>query len=345
MSELAKKAIIDFHLYPSVGEDDWQYAFAAAQVRALETQMLSRAALLDMANAENFELAIDLLAGSEYAVAHASKDFADVENMLLSRRSAIRELYKELIADKGLIEPFCAREDFANIRLALRRKLTGKPLGVDYSNDGSIAAEQFEEVFEEENYSPLPIYMQEAIERAVLAYYQNKDVRDIDHAIDALQAEYTLNKAAELKSEFLAGLFRLQIDLCNIRTMLRLRLTESEQRNVFLTGGYVEQGCLKHGLDISGDAIATLFFATPYYNLVESGVAYFEENKSFLKLERNCENYLMGYLKSTSQITAGSQPVIAYLLIKEHEIRAVRLILTAKKNRLDTKLILDRLGE
>jgi hypothetical protein len=31
--------------------------------------------------------------------------------------------------------------------------------------------------------------------------------------------------------------------------------------------------------------------------------------------------------------------------MKEHEIRMVRLILTGKKNNLDVKLILDRLGE
>jgi vacuolar-type H+-ATPase subunit C/Vma6 len=43
-------------------------------------------------------------------------------------------------------------------------------------------------------------------------------------------------------------------------------------------------------------------------------------------------------------ITAGPQPIIAFLLMKENEIRTVRLILTAKKNHLDTKLILDRIS-
>jgi V/A-type H+-transporting ATPase subunit C len=48
-------------------------------------------------------------------------------------------------------------------------------------------------------------------------------------------------------------------------------------------------------------------------------------------------------LKTTIQITAGPQPIIAYLLMKENEIRTVKLILTAKKNNLDTKLLLDRI--
>jgi len=78
---------------------------------------------------------------------------------------------------------------------------------------------------------------------------------------------------------------------------------------------------------------------------VESGAAYLASRKSFLRLEHNCQEYLNGYLRTTNQITAGPQPVIAYLLLKENEIRTLRLILTAKKNNLDTKLILDRLGE
>ena len=127
--------------------------------------------------------------------------------------------------------------------------------------------------------------------------------------------------------------------------MLRLKFTESEQRNVFLEGGYVEIEQLKHGLDIGYETLAQLFFVTPYHEVVELGANYFMSNKSFLKTEQQCEKHLMGFLKTTTQITAGPQPVIAYLLMKENEIRQVRLILTAKKNALETRLILDRLGE
>jgi V/A-type H+-transporting ATPase subunit C len=52
----------------------------------------------------------------------------------------------------------------------------------------------------------------------------------------------------------------------------------------------------------------------------------------------------MGFLKTTREIAAGPQPVIAYFLTKEAEIRAVRMVLTGKKNTLTSRLILDRLG-
>ncbi len=352
MAELAEQAILDFYTYPPVGGDDWRYTFQTAQVRALEMQMLTRATLLDMANAESFETAVDLLAASEYALPQGSKNFAEMENILQLRRTELRQLFADLMIDEPIAELFRTRDDFANLRLAVRRTLTEKPLGTDYSNDGNVPAEQFEKVFEEESYALFPDYMQQAVERAVLAYYQNldpalreqKDIRQIDYAIDRLQAEYNLKEARRLENIFLLGLFRIQIDLTNIRTMLRLKFTESELRNVFLEGGYVELERLRNGLDIDYEALGSLFFVTPYYQIIQAGASYLASNKSFLKLEQQCDQHIIGYLKTTIQITAGPQPIVAYLLMKENEIRTVRLILTAKKNHLDTKLILDCVG-
>jgi len=87
-----------------------------------------------------------------------------------------------------------------------------------------------------------------------------------------------------------------------------------------------------------------LFYVTPYYEVVDAGANYLLSHKSFLRLEQRCEEHLLGLLKTTIQITTGPQPIIAYLLMKENEIRMVRLILTAKKNFLDTQLILDRIS-
>ncbi len=343
MTATSKQAVIDFAVYPPVGQDDWRYAFAAAEVRALETQMLSHAALADLANAENFAAAGDLLSATEYSV-NANAPFEEVETMLLERRTAVRELFKQLIDDEPLVELLREKDDFNNLRLAIRRTVTDQPIGADYSNEGSVPADMFGEIFEQENYALLPEHMQEAVEEGVLAYYQDKNIRDIDFALDAAQARYKLNKAIELNNKFLESLFRLQIDIANIRTMLRLKFTESELRNVFLEGGFLEIDRFKHGLDIGYEAIPALFLATPYHEIIDSGIGYLNSNQSFLKLEQKCDDYVNGFLRSTSQITAGPQPVIAYVLLKEGEIRNVRLILTAKKNSLDKQLILDRVA-
>jgi len=338
-----RTTVLDFYTYPPVGADDWRYVYQSAQVRVLEMQVLTRATFHDMANAQNFQAAADLLSSTEYSIQHTGKSFTEIENVLSQRRSTVRLLFEELIIDKPFVHLFRTRDDFANLRLAVRRTLTEKPVGTDYSPDGNVPPELFEEVFEQENYNLLPDYMADAVEQAVLAYYRNKQIPDIDHAIDAAQAQYNHRQALRLKSIFLLALFRIQVDLTNIRTMLRLKFTEAEQRNVFLKGGFIELERLQRGIEIGYEAVAPLFFVTPYYRLVEASAAYLSSDKSFLKLEQQCEQHLTGFLKSTVQITTGPQPIIAYLLLKENEIRNVRLILTAKKNNLDTKLILDRI--
>jgi V/A-type H+-transporting ATPase subunit C len=343
MNALAQQVEIDFSRYPPIGTDDWQYAFETARVRALETAMLPKSVFVDMANAANFEQAADYLRSGEYANG-AGASILELEKFLLERRADVRRQFAGWMHNEKIVSLFKSRDDFANLRLAVRRAVTKKETGSDYSDGGNFPPEQFAEVFDNERYEMLPDYMTGAAERAILLYYSDKDIRAIDYAIDAAQSEFNLMTAAKIKSEFLLGLFRIQADLTNIRTMLRLTMTQGEQRNVFLTGGYVERDRLIRGLDTGGDGLSALFFATPYFEVVQAGAAYAASEKSFLKAEQQCDEYLHGYLRTTISITAGIQPIIAYLLTKENEIRMVRLVLTAKKNNLNSKLILDRVS-
>jgi V/A-type H+-transporting ATPase subunit C len=238
------------------------------------------------------------------------------------------------------------REDFTNMRLAIRRVVTDKPLGQDYSNEGNVPAEEFGEIFEQENYERLPEYLQDAVEAAILGYYEHKDIRRIDYELDRVEEHNRLEKAVELGNEFIVSLVRIRIDLYNIRTMLRLKLAEREEETrFFAVGGFVDTDKCRQGLEAGLETIPALFFATPYFELMEAAIAYLRSEESFLGLEKECEDYVKGFLKTTRSIAAGPQPVVAYFLMKEAEIRTVRMVLTGKKNGLSPKLILDRLGE
>jgi V/A-type H+/Na+-transporting ATPase subunit C len=340
----SEETLFEFLTYPTVGVDDWRYTAQSAQVRVMEMQLLTRAALLDMANAPDFAAAVGSLASGDYALPPGNPRFDDVQTLLLEKRASVRELFAEWMLDETVVTLFRSRDDFANLRLALRRALAERPVGSDYSAEGNVAPEVIEQVFEEDNYGLFPEYLAEVTEEAVLGYYQDKKIPQIDHIIDRYEAEYKMAEARRIGEPFLLNLFRLQIDLSNIRTVLRLKHIDAEQRNVLLPGGFVEMDRLRQALELGYEALGQLFFATPYHRVVDIGAGYLASDDSFLKAEQQCDEYLTGYLKSAAQITAGPQPIIAYLLLKEHELRTVRLILTAKKNLLDTKLILDRIG-
>lgn len=336
---------ISFYRYPPVGAEDWRYAYQTAKVRVLELTMIPRGTFVDMANAGTFAEAAELLAGTEYAV-DAKADAAQIEQMLMDCRSDIRQQFADLIGDTCVLEFLRAREDFTNMRLAIRRVVTGRSLGLDYSNEGNVPASEFEEIFEQENYERLPDYLQEGVEAAVLGYYENKDIRRIDYELDRVEAKTRLNRAIEHKCPFLLSLIRIRIDLNNIRTMLRLKTAEREEETgFFLSGGFVDPDKFVQGLEAGYEAIPQIFFATPYFELLETSIGYLRSEQSFLGLEKECEDYVKGFLRTTRSIASGPQPVVAYFLMKEAEIRTVRMVLTGKKNSLSSKLILDRLGD
>jgi len=100
------QAILDFYTYPPVGGDDWRYTYQTAQVRALQMQMLARATLLDMANAESFEAAADLLNATEYALPRTANRHAELEDVLRAKRSELRQLFADWIIDKPIVRLF-----------------------------------------------------------------------------------------------------------------------------------------------------------------------------------------------------------------------------------------------
>jgi V/A-type H+-transporting ATPase subunit C len=336
----------EFFRYPPIGGDDWAYLFEIGQVRVLEMRLLTRAALMDMAGAPDFEQAVELLSGTEYVLPPFNRSLAAVESVLRDRRTAVRALFSELMINKRIAAMMRWRDDFANLRLGLRRVLTKKPVGDGYSDDGSAPVERLKQALSEENFASLPNHMQTAVEDALGAYYVGgKEIPRIDYAIDACQSRFNLTEAARIGSPFLLNFFRIQADLTNIRTMFRLKFRQSDQRNVFLDGGFLSIDRLTHCLDVGYEAAGAVFHTTPYHELVAAGAAYLASHGSFLMLERHCEEYMLGFLRSTRAIVTGHQPLVAYLLMKENEIRAVRTVLTARANGMELRLILDRLGE
>ncbi len=332
----------DFNTYPSVGEADWSYVQAVAQIRAIEDNLFSKQFFAELANAKDFKELCDMLAGTDYIISPSMTE-EEIEQSLNAKRIETRKLFEQLVNNEPILTLFKSRIDFANLRLAIRRLVTEKPLGSDYLPQGNVQPDQFELAFEEEDYSNLPLFLQDDVEAAVLAYYKNKNVRDIDLEIDRAEAVFTLSGAEKIGHIFLIELFRIQIDLTNIRIMMRQKIRGIDEQDAFLPGGYLEKSRFIQCFDIGFEALAAHFFAAPYYHLIESGAMFLQKENSFIKLEAACDEHLLGYLKTTRYIPAGIQPIIAYLYFKEHEIRMVRLVIAGVKALIKPDTMLDRI--
>ena len=112
-----KQSIIDFYQYPPIGDDDWRYTYQTAVVRTLEMQMLSPAALLDMANSENFGSATALLASTERVAEYLERG--------ITGTGKSRHFKKGVIATLGY---FINHESHHRGNIIITLKLSGHPV-------------------------------------------------------------------------------------------------------------------------------------------------------------------------------------------------------------------------
>ena len=106
----AEPVTIDFSLYPPVGTEDWRYAFATAKVRVLETQMLDRATLADMAGADSFTTAADMLVDLDLELNAAGIHLAFAE---------LEDTVEEKIVRYGLLDTIDEQHFYPTVDVAV----------------------------------------------------------------------------------------------------------------------------------------------------------------------------------------------------------------------------------
>ncbi|MCD5401870.1 V-type ATPase subunit, partial [candidate division NPL-UPA2 bacterium] len=90
---------------------------------------------------------------------------------------------------------------------------------------------------------------------------------------------------------------------------------------------------------------ASALSPTLYGALVSAGIKYWQENRSWSELERLADNCLLSYLRRAKYVVFGLEPLIAYLLARENEIKMLRIIMVGKLNGLPTDLLRSRLRD
>ncbi|TET79445.1 V-type ATP synthase subunit C, partial [candidate division TA06 bacterium] len=85
------------------------------------------------------------------------------------------------------------------------------------------------------------------------------------------------------------------------------------------------------------------FAATPYIEIIEAGGSDVVANGSFSRLEKADDDYLMGYLRLTKMVTFGIEPLYTYLLVKENEVKSIRMVMVGKLYGIPGQMIRERL--
>jgi V/A-type H+-transporting ATPase subunit C len=336
-----------FIKYPDFVGADSKYAYAAGRIRALETRLLDRQRLERMLDSESAEAALRSLQDSDYGQYLADVgSAAEYERMLESEREAVYELFRRLCLDEDALSIYFSRFDFHNIRVLAKDKVNHRHSEGLLSNHGELEPRAMREIFEEERLDQLPEHLARASAEALEASRTTGGSRLLDITVDRSQHAHQLALAVRLSNDFLTNLLRLSADIRNILTLYRVKWLGEDYKlyhSAVLDGGFLEKDRLRAAFHEPWESVPSRFAVTPYAEVIEAGGSAVVNKGAFAMLEKGADDYIMGYLRLTKTVTFGLEPLYSYLLVKESELKSIRMIMVGKLYGIPPERIRERL--
>ena len=323
--------------------DDTRYIYAVGRIRALERHLLSRADFARLLDAGDLGGALRALAEMGYPVPEGASAY---EPVLMAEQRAALELLEDLAEDSSLVELFRRRYDFHNIKVLLKAERSAQDLGRAVMDLGAVDVDEIVEAIRAGEPERLPGPLAEAIRTAGERYEESRNPGDIDAAVERIQYAEISRMIAEMGNPFLSAWLAWEVDLINIRSFLRFRWLEEDLKafpEILLPGGSLEWSFFRSVREEPLESVAQAFGRTPYGRVVSDGIGQLQSRRSFAHLERGCDDLMIELLRTSGRTSFGVEPLTAYVLLKEFEIRSVRAVLVGKLNGLPKKKIKERL--
>lgn len=323
---------------------DTDYLYISTRLRALESTLLSRDRMERMLEAKSNEEAAKVLHECGYEGLEPLNDTTLKAALSSHREEVFREL-SEYCPNKALVDVFRLKYDYHNAKVLIKCGMTGAdptPLLIDA---GIYSPDQIRRCLQEDESAPVTAAMKEAVLQAREVLSATGDAQKSDFILDRACYEEMLDMAQRSRSGFLSGYLRLQIDSLNLRSAVRsLRMGKDPEflKRALLPGGTVDTEqllslCLSGG-DLSGLYDGLLHEAALLGDAAKKGGRQTE-------FEKACDNALNAYLKDCHMIPFGDGVVVAYLVAKENDITAARMILSGRLSGVNPASIRERLRD
>lgn len=317
------------------------YIYAVTRIHNQEQYLLSHHDVERLLSAQNVLECIGILCEKGWGASDLPA--RDPDALLNSEQEKTWALIKELIGDLTPFAIFFQENDFHNLKAAIKLVYSGKDcqcVDTYFRRPGSIPPEIMLQAAQKHDFSVLPPALSEAGCRADAVLIRTGNGQACDMEID-FATLLAIDAAAKVTtSELLSAYATLRIDTANIKAAVRSCLMGKSRdflTRVIAPAGSLDARALISAAATSLEAIYATLQTTQYADAVES------LQTSIPAFERWCDDRMIENIRPQKAHYFTIEPLAAYLLARENEIAVVRLILTAKANRLDNGVIRERL--
>jgi V/A-type H+-transporting ATPase subunit C len=326
-----------------------EYAYAVSRIRAIERKMFDKSGFDAMIEAKSPEEAFKYLQDAEYGnFSGEIRSASDYEKLLKQESEKTFKLLREISPFPEVFDLFLLKNDFHNAKVILKGEF------MDHINDevlldsGLTQPSVLKTMIRERKLVKLPVQMKKGIEEALDIFNKTGDPQTIDIVMDKALYQQMKDSAAIYDESFIAVLLGIMTDLANISTFFRLKNMKRSSdflSKVLLPGGKIEFQIFIKNFNETADSFLNAVRYTPYGSLCEEGLAGYNSSGSFTLFEKLSDNYIISYIRKSRYVTFGVEPLVAYLIGKQYEIKNAGIIMVGKINKIPNDVIRERLRD
>ena len=326
--------------------DRMDYGQSVVTIRVLEKRLLTKNRIERMIESETCEEVLKLLSETEY-----SQDMTDIQNsrdyekILKRETERVFSLVRNMSKNKEVVDILSLKYDYHNLKVLIKSKVFEKDNTNLLMNAGTIDITKFKTKSETQSLD-LPEEILEAI--AEIKKEENLTPQKIDIIVEKYYFKNLVNLSKKIDVKVITDYVKGLIDFQNIITLFRVQKQNRDAKfldSVIFEGGTIPKDKIVASLNDSSETILNKFKKEKLGPYLVKGVEVFNETKRLSEFEKTSDNYLMELNKESKYIVFGPEPLFTYLVAKEREINAIRLIMVSKINNISSEKIRERLRD
>lgn len=325
------------------------FSQAVIRIKVLEKRLLTRARLERMADAQDLEEVMKILGETEYQQHLGNlKRVEDYEQVLALEMKRVYHLMDELTGENVIKDLLAMKYDYHNLKVLVKEKISGKPLSHLLVPYGVRDMGKVKTALATGDYRELEEPIREALLQVLSDYEKTEDPQRIDILLDRSYYEHLGRIAKDTKIPLFEEYVKNQVDFANVRTLIRVKKMDKDLKfleEVLLPGGNIERETLLYAIHDSLDTIMVKLKNEKLAKPILLGLEAFRKTGRLSEFEKIADNELMTLNKGSKNVIFGPEPLFSYLHAKEAEVKALRIIMVSKINKLSPETIRERLRD
>ena len=318
---------------------DWDYTYAVARIRVLETHLLSDSDVNAMVASKDMKSALTYLKDKGWGDA-SGKD--DAEEILEIEEKKIWDTMRELRVDFSVFDVLSLPQIYHNLKAAVKEScLSGYHHGVFYE-DAKYGRDEMMRIIRDKDYSALPEHMRAAAQEAYEAMLHSRDGQLADIIVDRACLDAIEEAGRKSRAKVIKDYAESQVAVTNIKIAVRSARTKKSLdflHRALAPCRAFDVRQLAQAAFTGEDALMDFLSSNGFAEAVEA------LEKSPSAFERWCDNMQIRAVKPQKYEVCSVGPLVAYVLARQNEIKTARIILSGKENNLAEDEIRERTRE